>query len=617
MIKKVFILKIVLFFICIVVQAQKTQADRYMLELQEGVDTARINEILAYLPSLQQEDPKSALQLSRSLFQLVKKNQHPIQLFRTASILGRLYEGISAFDSAIFVYEVALEKAKAVNDHLKNAEFLTRIGVKYDLLFEWEKAIEYHLNAQRIYSDINDTIGIVRTEVNLYTVYNAMKDYTRAGRHIRQAYQLASITDNSEAKGYTSLNLAAYFEKINLADSSIIYTNYALANWEKLKRDDRIAQCLNNLGTQYVVKGEYRKGIDYIHKANGIKIRLKTNRDLANGYLSLGKAYNLSNQLDSAEFYYRKAIILADTVGIPDEYINGLKDFSVLLYKKGNIQEAWKYQQRYVVLSDSLFSDQRNKALAEAEVRHEVLKKGQQILLLEKEKQAKQRTIYFSLLLLVLSVGLLLATAYAYRNRKRYHLQIEKSQQLKLLLNQINPHFLFNTLNNLYSLTLTKSDIAPAMLLRLSALMRYMVESSKRNSVTLENEIDYLENYIALEKMRLPRESEIKFHRQGVMTDVMVPPMLFIPFIENGFKHGGNGIMYRLKMDIFVLRQGDEIFFEMENTKPILKTEKPISTKTGLSNIQSRLEMLYKGRYKLSIEDQETSYKVLLIIRLV
>ena len=174
--------------------------------------------------------------------------------------------------------------------------------------------------------------------------------------------------------------------------------------------------------------------------------------------------------------------------------------------------------------------------------------------------------VFTNLLLLFLST----ATSYAYRGIL-LQIQYEKTKrrqveaELKLLQSQVNPHFLFNTLNNIYSQNLQNHEEANEMLLQMADLMRYQIESSKKNEVPLEDEIEFLENYIALEKRRLTDNITVSFVADiKENMDVKIPPMLFMPFVENAFKHGINAegtsfITIHLRIDPL------SILFSVEN----------------------------------------------------
>lgn len=187
---------------------------------------------------------------------------------------------------------------------------------------------------------------------------------------------------------------------------------------------------------------------------------------------------------------------------------------------------------------------------------------------------------------------------------QKEHLKTE----LDLLKSQIQPHFFFNTLNNLYALTLMKSDDASNVVMKLSEIMRYVLYEVDSDLVPIRNEFEYLNNYIALEKLR--------HHNLEITTDffdedenIKVPPLLFFTYTENSFKHGGatDGIFY-IKI---VVNKVDEnrLSFSIENSyyKEDRKLE---SNGIGVSNSKRRLDLLYKNNYLLEIDELDNVYKV-------
>jgi sensor histidine kinase YesM len=188
--------------------------------------------------------------------------------------------------------------------------------------------------------------------------------------------------------------------------------------------------------------------------------------------------------------------------------------------------------------------------------------------------------------------------------------------ELSLLKAQVNPHFLFNTLNNLYGLILQKNtEQAAEITLKLSDLMRYVLESSKTEKVSLQKEVKFLEDYLALEKIRLAQQAVIRLEVSGIEKKVLVAPLLFIPLVENAFKHG----LQTLSKDSFahfsLSIQGNELYFEAHNS--VGKTiENQAKSGTGLDNLRKRLALIYPTKHFLEIEEKENSFKVTLQISL-
>ena len=188
--------------------------------------------------------------------------------------------------------------------------------------------------------------------------------------------------------------------------------------------------------------------------------------------------------------------------------------------------------------------------------------------------------------------------------------------ELKFLRSQINPHFLFNTLNNLYALTLKKSDQAPEIVLKLSEMMRYMLYECNEPKVLLSKEINYIRNYLDLERIRQRDHVEIKFEKSGNISSQTIAPLLLITFIENCFKHGIKNSVTSGFVNLIINVTDDELIFIVENSKPsgFPYQEHKRPGGIGLVNVKRRLELLYSGKHELNIQDSPNSYRVELIL---
>lgn len=203
--------------------------------------------------------------------------------------------------------------------------------------------------------------------------------------------------------------------------------------------------------------------------------------------------------------------------------------------------------------------------------------------------------------------------------REKLDLQRQSlKSELKYLKAQINPHFLFNTLNSLYALTLKKSDLAPEIVLRLSEMMRYMLYECNEKSVPLEKEINYLQNYLELEKIRHANKFQIEFVLDGEIRNQRIAPLLFIPFIENSFKHGLNNQANNGHVKINIRVNPEMIHLDIENSKsPTMPAQHHRkSGGIGLVNVHKRLDLIYPNEHDLKITDTPNSYKIDLQINL-
>lgn len=205
-------------------------------------------------------------------------------------------------------------------------------------------------------------------------------------------------------------------------------------------------------------------------------------------------------------------------------------------------------------------------------------------------------------------------------SRKQELLIKAENKQLKAELNllkaQVHPHFLFNTLNNLYGLiTQNQNQQASDVTLKLADLMRYLLESSKTDLVNLNKEIQFIDDYLSLEKIRLSQKTDIKFMVSGLNKELFVAPLLFIPLVENAFKHGINTIFTDSFAHFSLSVQGNEIFFEAINSVG-KSTENSEKSGTGLENLKKRLQLIYSQKHQLDIEQTANQFKVILHIQL-
>lgn len=197
--------------------------------------------------------------------------------------------------------------------------------------------------------------------------------------------------------------------------------------------------------------------------------------------------------------------------------------------------------------------------------------------------------------------------------RDRKDLETQRMQsEIKFLKSQINPHFLFNTLNSLYALTLKKSDKAPEIVIKLSEMMRYMLYECNEIRVPLQKEVNYIENYLAMERLRQSGHTDISFKVEGQIMDQKIAPLIFIPFLENSFKHGLNHQIRDGYVHVIMKVLDEKLLLRILNSKPnraVVPIEKQ-NGGIGLANVRSRLSLLYPNQYKLDIADNDKEHIV-------
>lgn len=219
-----------------------------------------------------------------------------------------------------------------------------------------------------------------------------------------------------------------------------------------------------------------------------------------------------------------------------------------------------------------------------------------------------RRSGFFALLMLFMSGFIKIAVEWFESEKQREALKVEKlNAELKFLKSQINPHFLFNCLNTIYSLAHKHSGQTEHAILKLSTIMRYMIYESNVDKVQLEQELKYLQDYIDIQRLRLPQEIDIQYELKGHASDFLIEPMLLVPFVENAFKHG---ISYAedcfINIDITITENMIRLIVRNSLFKERVSERGGI----GLQNVLKRLDMLYHGDHEISITETDNQFIV-------
>lgn len=227
------------------------------------------------------------------------------------------------------------------------------------------------------------------------------------------------------------------------------------------------------------------------------------------------------------------------------------------------------------------------------------------------------QTVVVTLFIVVFIAMLRFAVEWFELESRKREVENEKlTAELNFLKAQINPHFLFNTLNNLYYLVYTKSDNATEVIAKLSQMMRYMIYDSNHPKVKLSKEIEYMQNYVDLERLRLNNEIPVRFEISGPTDGVEIVPLIFITFLENAFKHGVSNNRPGSWVDIRIDLKGSTCIYTVENSKLDKSPNANGKSGIGLQNVQRRLELSYPARHELVMRDLPDRYSVQLKIDL-
>lgn len=195
-------------------------------------------------------------------------------------------------------------------------------------------------------------------------------------------------------------------------------------------------------------------------------------------------------------------------------------------------------------------------------------------------------------------------------------LRIEKQEaELNFLKSQTNPHFLFNTLNNIYTLAIEKSDLAPESIMRLSKILRYMLYETGGETITIEQELKIIHDYIALEQLRYDDTLQLTFNEEIDNQKQTLPPLLLIPLVENAFKHGAAETRNNPSISVNIQLKQQQLHMQVTNGTEHMTEQTGINERIGLSNLRRQLELLYTD-YSLTLQQQSSRFIATLNINL-
>ncbi|SIO09085.1 sensor histidine kinase [Chitinophaga niabensis] len=223
--------------------------------------------------------------------------------------------------------------------------------------------------------------------------------------------------------------------------------------------------------------------------------------------------------------------------------------------------------------------------------------------------------LVFSLACLLIGIGLW----FLYRQATWHTLELRNSllmrdKEIQYLQSQLNPHFFFNTLNNLYGVSLRYPNKTPELILSISELLRYQLQSSRKQLVPLEDELQFVRNYVHLERARVRQRCQVSFKKKGSEKDLLITPLILITFVENAFKYAPSSIQASyIKVELEI--KGETLLLKIRNTVPENK-QSVSSTGVGLNNVKQRLALAYAKRHTLVTHEENNIYYTELLLTL-
>lgn len=470
--------------------------------------------------------------------------------------LGGCCDELNMFDSALYYYKRALIYSKQFGDKQMTAIGYNNISIAYFRKGNYEKAIEWQLNAIKAKEGLKDTISLATSLNNVGSMFIRLKKYAQAKRYLSKSFRL--LNDESKIAGFSALNLGICFKKMGNLDSALFYYDVALKIYTKLRLESSIGSAYTNIGGVYEAKLNYHKALEYMQKSLEISKRVNNeydiairSRNVANVYLELGQPTKAKTHI----FESKKFADKLKSIELSMEVYNTLSKY---YEKTNNYVLALANYKIYKDLNDSLFSENSENTINELNTKYETEKKEKEIGDLKNQKKIsglelirKENSIYQQRLIIYFSAAVLVLISLAlYLFFKRYKLKQKNAQELlarqkleleqRMLLSQMNPHFIFNSLAAVQEyIGISETTKAQSFLSKFARLMRSILQNSRRQFIAIDEEMESLKWYIEIEKQRFGGKFDFElFSEIDEPEFIMIPPMMVQPFVENAIIHG-------------------------------------------------------------------------------
>ncbi len=419
--------------------------------------------------------------------------------------IGSIYKERGEYTAALEYYFKALKIFEDTNEEKIIGYPLLNISSIYRYLKQYEKARKYALNAKTIFIKAGNTEGIGGSWYRLALVYLEEKNYDGTIKALNEAKKIFEETQNRYYQTLVNLLLGTTYHNQGKNDIALGFFNNALPIAIQMGDKNVVSVIFQNIGTTYNDKGDYTKALEYMHKSERILNEIKDKKSLREISVNFIELYSRINQPDNVVVYLN----------------------------------------RYQQLSDTIFSEQNSKSIAEMQTKYETEKKDKEILTLNLDTEKKKNTIWaiasgFVALFLFSGSGFVLS-----RNKKKREqavlLQTISETDMKALRSQMNPHFIFNCIHTINGLlNELKIQESKTCLDKFSVLTRSVLENSKKREMPLSDELETLRLYMDLENMRFTRPFQYEFVIEpGIDPETtLVPPLILQPFVENSIKHG-------------------------------------------------------------------------------
>ncbi|MFA8434731.1 MAG: tetratricopeptide repeat protein [Marinifilaceae bacterium] len=512
-----------------------------LLMQQKAKDS--IDALFQEMKELKDTLPDEALDKAEQALQWEKKTGLPVN-YQLHQLTGQLYQKQRNYQDVLQTYIPLLETKEVQKDSLEQLRLRYLLGFNYRKIEIYEKALENYLITENLATRLQHEGYLSKSYMGLAFVYRNIGKREPSKHYFNQVIDLARKHKDHLSESIALNELGNHAQREKKLDKAIEFHTQALEIKLQQKDSSSLAYSYNDLATDYMVKKDYdhatkllKKSVLFSKKYDNTSCYVASLNNLAEVAQAQGNYKLAIHQFEQAYQQAKASKIMSREARIA-------RNISQLYKEIGNSTKALKYLERYIELNDSLLNEQSARELSRQQIKYETEKLKRTTQLLSQENQIQKmdlrqnRMLLYSLLVVLLLL-IVIGRIRWQRNlsRKDQHLA---ELRMKALGQQMNPHFLFNTLNSIQRFILSNErNTSSAYLTKFSRLMRMALEHSEKDLIPLAEDMDALNRYLEMEALRFGQQFEFSIETKGLDTEEhLVPPFLIQPLAENAIKHG-------------------------------------------------------------------------------
>jgi len=580
-------------------------------------------------------NPNQALKYAKSALKLSQEIHYKDGILFSLNNAGFAYSIRGDFNSALDCYNDAMKLSLELHYSIDYASINLNSADVYCRMGNYNKAIQKYYTALKVYTLLNDDYGIAVSRMCIGRVFGVLGNYEKTLDFLEKS--LGFFGENGDHPRTLLILYNSYGYALSQMQRYVESIEYYYKALELADNTVDMGSIYNNMGKIYIIQEDYSNAKDMLNKSLEISYSMNDKYSIAHTLWLMSSLYNNTNQYQKAIESAKKTIELSREVGALHIEVPALKILSEALNSSNNYKEALEAHILFKALNDSIFNIEKHKLLTTLEENYQIEGKEKEIKILrqenyiqrlniEKEKLEKKLGLFFILLLISAAIALGYIFISILKNKheidrqkmlfEKKDLQIKAVESEKSALKaQLKPHFIFNALNSIHGQVLLNPKNAASSITKLSSILRHIISESSVEKISLKDELKYITDYIEIQKIRLTDRTKVLFEIEGEPENNVISPLVLVTLIENAFKYGVSTEI-ETTIDIKITIVGDNFEMNVSNDIVKQKNERRDSLKFGMNSTKKRLDLIYKNKYSLAINDSDNKFDINLKLKL-